>query len=99
MKSLLRYVPPLEEDHGVWFVNVCIMDIVKDTISLHFLAVSSRGTGVHYIRDSKIMAKHQDMLLVFGKLAKKRSSCEDAITNLHDPDLLIYFERHILLMI
>lgn len=61
MQSVLSYAPVFIEDYGLRFVNVCTRDIVEDTISLHFLAETSRATRIRYIRAGRMMNKHQDI--------------------------------------
>lgn len=54
MPSLLSYARALEENYGVCFVAVHIMDIMEDVMSFNLLITNARATNIHYIIDDKM---------------------------------------------
>lgn len=62
IKSLLSYIRPFKENHGMCIVAMLVIDIVVDIISSGFLAANSRATYVRYIRVGKIMIKPKEVL-------------------------------------
>lgn len=49
MKAMVNYTQPFDQDYRVRFVHACIEDIVKLTLSLHYLSSRTWATHVWYM--------------------------------------------------
>lgn len=78
IRSLFSYAQALKEDNRVQFVDVGIMKIVEDMISLNLLAANFRETYIAYMRVGKMVFNYQDvipLLVVLGKDAPPARTC------------------------
>lgn len=100
MQSLLSYAKALEENCGVSFVVVPLMDIVRDMVSSKFSAVNSGATYILNIRVCKVAIEHQAVLLLFKKLPRDTTvGMTLGITHLDYLSLYLCSEEHIILVI
>lgn len=88
MQSQLSYKQALEIGRGVRFIDVRIIDIVKDMIFSNLLTNHSWTAYVRYITVSIMIMKHQDLLARLVKLRRKALSARTlGITELDDISL------------
>lgn len=66
--SQLSNAQTFEEHYGVQLIDVRIMNFVKDMMSSKFVSTYSRAAYKCYIREGKLMIKHDCVLSLFGKL-------------------------------
>lgn len=49
----------VEQHYALWIIAVCLVEVVYNMISSHFLATTSRSTYLHYINVDKIMSSRR----------------------------------------
>lgn len=100
IQSLMSYARAFEEENCERFVDVCITDVVEDVMSYNLFASNSRATYIQYIRVSKVMIKHQGVLLLLEKMGKNAPATNTfGITHLDNHSLYTSSGKDMLLMI
>lgn len=87
LQRLQSYVRATKENCGVCFVEVSMLAIVEDMISLDTLVVSSRAIHVWYISVGNMIIKSQGSFFFIRKQERDTLVAKTfVITNLDDPD-------------
>lgn len=88
MKSVLSYARSFNENYGVHFFDVRIIDILEDMMFSSFLAGNFRVTYVSYISVVMMIIRHEGVRLFLVKLDKNASAAKIlVITRLDYPSL------------
>lgn len=86
IQSQLSYMRAFEKDYGVYLFDLCLTDIVENTMSSKFFADNCRAAQKRYVRVGKMTIKHQDVIRLLGKLRKHDTAAENTgITLVDDP--------------
>lgn len=65
MQRLLSYMQSYEEDYGVRFINVCVMNPRKGMRISNFLSASPRPTNIRSITVGKMMITYRGVVAIF----------------------------------
>lgn len=100
MQSILSYARAFEENCGVCFVDMRLINTVVAITFSHFLATNSKATYVRSIRFDNIVNKHKDMPPLLMDLGRYRITVKSLyLTPFDDTGLYISSEQNILLKI
>lgn len=99
-RSVIRYAQDFEKYYGLSFIDVYIMDIVDDMMTLNFLASNYRTSHSRYNTFGKIISKRNEILELRVKLDTEEPAAEPlVIAHFNDLNLQIESCEQMLCMI